>query len=272
MVKDTVSIIIRYHKQGSFELLKDALFSVSLQSVNTEIVLMLHNCDKSTQQEIECFTDKLKLFSTTIKNVIMKNHNSKEDIRSKLLNDGIKVSNGEFVCFLDYDDIIYSNSFSDLKKGLEESGAALSVGGCRTAFLEKHEDFFYTKSKKPHSKEKFSFFDMLSTNYMPIHSFMISLKKVDKKDIFFNEKIKALEDYDLLLRLISKYEFYFKTQDTPTCEYRIRNEPTHTTPFHDLENMHNYPIWIEGRKHIDSIKKELTIEHNIDTINKMQII
>lgn len=273
MNEGQVSVIIRYHQGAGIHWLKDALFSVAIQTHrNFEIVLALHNCTDETIKEINHFISFLPIPNTKTKGPCVKTFNtlSTEDIRSKQINTGITVSSGQYICFLDYDDVLYQHAFALHIESLRETGATINFAGCRKALITtKIGSMSYTKSKMPFLEREITIFDELFENHFPIHSYMINRKKIEKNDMFFDQSYSALEDYEFILRTISNYEFSTKDLNIPVAEYRIRDDQTHTTPFHDPNLQLTDPKWVDGRYKISELKKRLLLKHSISALLKM---
>jgi hypothetical protein len=60
---------------------------------------------------------------------------------------------------------------------------------------------------------------------------VIDLKKIQRSELYFDESISLLEDYDFLLRLCLKYDFDFEALGTFVAEYRIRKDNSNTIPY-----------------------------------------
>ncbi len=203
---EKISVVLRYHQKGCLTLLKDSLFSLCLQeNIVVEPILVLHNCDEAVANEIEEYISLLPAEWARRKDYVLKKLTSDKDIRSKMLNAGLQNASGRYLAFLDYDDIVYDGAYPYLVSRLNISHAALAAGGCRKALLNVLEDgSIYIASKKNFKEQQVSIFDFIDDNQLPIHSYILDRSKIDSVDLHFNEELHALEDYELLLRLLSK--------------------------------------------------------------------
>lgn len=265
-----ISVVVRYHSKGDISLLKNALFSLCVQTRMVEPIIILHNCDDNIIKNIEDYLKILPWINNINNHWIILNFNSEDDIRSMMLNKGIEASSSKYVGFLDYDDIVYQNSYEILISSMQKSNAAVSFGGCRKAYLNMNvEHEYFILNKEPYLNRKIALIELLNDNFFPIHSYIFDKEKIDKKDFYINEKLHALEDYELLLRLFASYKFDLSSLHIPVAEYRMRNDETHTTPFHDLDSINSMPSWIYGREHILKLKQELVFNHTLDELNKI---
>lgn len=265
-----VSIIVRYHSRADAKLLEQALFSLCIQTVKVQPILILHNCTDEFIDKIETYLRLLPWGRDFKNHWKIKNINSEDDIRSQMLNIGIKLADSNFIGFLDYDDIVYQNAYETLIEQQKKTNAQLVVGGCRKAYLDVLiSENIYIIRKTPFLDKKVKRLDLLVDNYFPIHSFLINIENMDKEDLYFNESLHALEDYAFILNIFAKYTIDLTVMDIPVCEYRIRNDETHTTPFHDLDSINNLPSWSKGRAFITKLKSTLRFNHTLDELNEM---
>jgi hypothetical protein len=93
-------------------------------------------------------------------------------------------------------------------------------------------------------------------NFIPIHSFLLDRYRIDQSELVFVEGMNCLEDYELLLRLVSKYDFDFHLLSHPVCEYRIRLDGSNTTPFFSHCSKKAL-AWQQGRAYIEGMKNQL---------------
>ena len=114
MIDGVISVIVRFHSGGEISYLPDALKSLAFQThKKVQAVLSLQNCSREQIFIIEGYckriffsqnsdTPSYKIINTIIPDGV--------DGRCKALNKGIDVAEGEFLSFLDYDDIVYQNA------------------------------------------------------------------------------------------------------------------------------------------------------------------
>jgi glycosyltransferase involved in cell wall biosynthesis len=221
----TLSVIIRCHKQERLPFLEEAIFSLSIQEwTDLEVVVVIQNGTNDFVQDVR----EVILHQPWQKDPKIKIHAIEfqpgTDGRSTLLNYGITHSTGRYLAFLDDDDVVYQHGYATLiHKLMENRGAAIAVGGCRVAKTSQKSNHWYISTKETPFTAGRDRYDLFRDNFVPIHSYVIDREVVNTSDLYFDDEMPPLEDYDFLLRLGSKYEFDFSKLDTFVCEYRIHN-------------------------------------------------
>ena len=191
MVKNLVTIIIPTF--NCEEYLSSAIESAISQTYfSTEIIVVDDGSTDNTKMKISNY------INSPLKYIYQVNAGP-----AAARNAGIKVANGEYIAFLDSDDVWYPDF---LEKALllftEKTGVV--YGWCE--FIDKNSNIMSNYIRKNRSytgnvlKELFSEF------------FVITSSVVMKKECLdiignFNENLMVGEDYDLFLRIASKYEF-----------------------------------------------------------------
>ena len=162
-----------------------------------ELIIVDDGSTDKTKDVIEKFIEK----DNRIKYLQQKN---KE--RSAARNKGIKEANGEWICFLDSDDVYHSSHLhefhnfinnNDSKKGLYFSG--LSYG----KYSEDFEEYDLTHK----NNIEFIFLNTIGTPRACVHK-SILLKHQ------FNEKIRIGEDRELWSRILKNYPLFFHKKKT----------------------------------------------------------
>lgn len=220
----TLSTIIRFHRKERLPFLEEALFSLATQYWHDlETIIVIQNGDDAIKREIIKMIDHQPWPTAPRYQIVLVAIPKGMDGRSTLLNRGFKQAAGRYVAFLDDDDVVYQHGYTTLIEQLKEGGAAVAVGGCRMARMQYEDNHWFIKSKDNPFAWGRTRNDLLRDNFVPIHSYVIDRARVDASDLYFDDELPPLEDYDFLLRLCAKYEFDFSRLDTPVCEYRIHN-------------------------------------------------
>lgn len=276
-----LSVIVRYHNEGSIELLKDALFSISVQTYsNIQVIVACQNVEKEKLRGIQTFLKKLPFQETrpaVISTRAGKTHGhilfnlkcgNRKDIRATLLNKGLACCRGRYVAFLDYDDVIYQHAYEKLIAELVKTHAAIAIGGTVRADLKIETKSLYAVNKKPYLSRTFNIFDFIIDNFIPIHSFVIDRKRIKKWGLKVNENLQAYEDYYLLLKLIFEYKTDYSLITDPICEYRFRDDNSNSTPIYREEH-NKAEKWRKSRKIIDSLKAKLMLTFDARTLESL---
>lgn len=187
-----VTIIMAVYNGARY--LKEAIKSVLAQTHGDFELLCLD--DASTDESsnvIRSFADsRIKLHRYE------KNHGSPAPLR----NDGIRVSRGEFIAFIDQDDIYYSDS---LQARLEHFAAhpetVFVYADCSvidsTGKSVAPSLIAYT-GKKPHEGRCFR--ELFKGIFIPIQGVMVRRSVFDTVGLF-NEALTGTEDYEMWLRI-----------------------------------------------------------------------
>ncbi|MEQ1636900.1 MAG: glycosyltransferase [Methylococcales bacterium] len=134
---------------------------------------------------------------------------------------GLTKATGDFICFLDDDDIFYPNHLSILVGALENNvnaGAAYSVSHEVKSQIHSYTPFLYTdKAPRIFYRREFSRGALFANNYLPIQSVLFR-KQLFETHGGFDSELQRLEDWNLWARYASQSEFVFI--DTVTSMYR----------------------------------------------------
>ncbi len=203
------SVIVRTVNRP--QTLQKALNSLVNQTENRFEVVLVNDGGPNLTEFIQPYADLLSI------NYV---HYSKQQGRTVALNAGVRASKGDWICFLDDDDIYYPWFFSTMFKTYQNFSDNIFFYGMamRTLFdLESSADT--PLETKPFPEFTFSRDKLLIGNAIPINTWFL------KRDIFntvgyFDETFDTLEDYEFLLRttkaitpisipvFVSEYRFY----------------------------------------------------------------
>ncbi|OGW37106.1 MAG: hypothetical protein A2Y97_02385 [Nitrospirae bacterium RBG_13_39_12] len=209
-----VSIIVRTKDRP--ELLKRALQSIAVQDYRPIEVVLVN--DGAAIFDPVFFAEKMQ-------DIPLKYLNNDLRGRTAAANLGLKNCGGEFVCFLDDDDIFYSDHVSTLSCFLKESDYKIAY--TESYFVHSEYDPVNRKiiqtKKYPAQTMDFSKETLIFYNYIPFMCLMF------KRDVLgsvggFDEEFEMCEDWDLTIRLAEKYPFYHINKFT--SEYNIWSRNT----------------------------------------------
>jgi glycosyltransferase involved in cell wall biosynthesis len=173
-VAGLVSVIIRAHKACDKRLLQQSLHSLATQTYSSiEVVIATDSFESTHLQELanaigaESWNPKAQARVESI------DCSDLTDTRSRLLNEGIKRSKGQYLAFLDYDDIVYDEAYKSLIEELETSGKGVAAGGTRVAEVTWKDGVLEVENYREFPHDGKSKIDLWKGNFLPIHSFVI---------------------------------------------------------------------------------------------------
>jgi LmbE family N-acetylglucosaminyl deacetylase len=139
--------------------------------------------------------------------------------RGRNLNVGLSQAKGEYLAFLDQDDVLYPNHFEILLAQLHGNNEIdIAYSGCKAVHCEMREGnpvalHDETIFNRPYQRGR-----LLLGNYIPIHALLF--RSTVFKCHAFDEELTAYEDWDMLARL-EMAGFSFLHIDNITCEYDL---------------------------------------------------
>ena len=206
-----VSVILPTYNHAHF--LKDAIDSVVKQDYsNWELIIVDNNSTDHTDQIISLFKDG------RIKNHKINNHG----IIAKSRNKGIQESKGDWIAFLDSDDIWYINKLSTIISYLNKNNKIDIV--CSNEYLHnKSSGKKHTLRYGPSSK--YFYKDLLvNGNKLSTSATLVKRSFLNEKKLFFDENkmFNTVEDYDLWMRM-AFFNGKFGFCESILGEYTIHN-------------------------------------------------
>lgn len=247
-----VSVIVR--TCGRPAILYETLVSLRKQEYkNIEIVIVEDGEPISKKMIDENFNDLNILYYATEKKVG----------RSKVGNIGMKIANGKYLNFLDDDDLFYPDHVSILANELMKTKY-------KVAYTTAFETSIEVKSKDPYNYKvkgiairhfgEFNLFTLFRKNITPIQSVMFE-KEVFENCGGFDQKIDALEDWDLWIRFAIKYKF--KYIDKTTSLYRV--------PAHPIESKEREKFLCESLDYLKNKFRNYKIEISVEDVYDSKI-
>ncbi|MBD3422675.1 MAG: glycosyltransferase [Chitinivibrionales bacterium] len=199
-----ISVIIPTHNR--LELFKQALSSAEHQSCKPrEIVVVV---DGSTDGTVEYVNN---LASNTLR--VLVNSENRGGAHSR--NQGAKITQGDWLAFLDDDDVWHADKLEKQAAIINDAPAALCYSGAtvitRKGCRKRHS--FY--APKYGDQYKSIMFD----NFIGTTSSVIIKKKVFDACGGFDPELSALQDYDLYIRVLKDYNSVWT--DESLVDYRV---------------------------------------------------
>lgn len=190
------------------EKLKEAVESVLSQSFSDFEYLVVNNDEYPI--EIELVDPRIRLI------------HEKRKGANYARNTGIEIACGEFICFLDDDDIYLSNHLEELHKLIQLKNK--QIGLYRT-FTQIKDKFGSLSQQEINCRpQNFSNLDHLYTEMLTMHC--VCLHKIILTKFKFDPKIKVAQDYHLWTKILSEFDLY----EAPviTTQYNISSNSIST--------------------------------------------
>ena len=252
-----VSTILRLHKIGGLKTLYKALLCLLSQS-NTLVkpYIALQGFKKNELQELTTLLKKIPWYKDC--KPIIKQFKGNKDIRSDMLNKTLMTVKSGFVAFLDFDDILYPNAYFGLASRLEKSGKNSTFG---RVFSSISDNGLIVERKKEYLNNK-TYYDFLFNNFIPIHSYMIDLDKINLNEIRFMHGMTYMEDYYLALQIFNQKNSDWESFNKPIFigDYIYNSQNTNTLGLYNQKlkkNLLKYPKYIRDQKNIDILRAPL---------------
>jgi len=200
----SVSVIIPVYQSANT--IAEAIDSVLSQTFKDfEIIVVDDGSTDSLEEVLSKYGEKIKLIKQKRLGV------------SASRNKGIKNSSGEIVAFLDADDIWLPNKLSQ-QLALFNLNPHLGVVFGNVYFWngEIFQRKTYFDFSQPYRGK--ILFPLFAVDFIPLLSIMIRRKVLDKVGLF-DESVRFVEDYEMLLRIALNWEFDYV--EGPVGAYRI---------------------------------------------------
>lgn len=193
--KGLVSVIMNCHNGEKF--LAEAINSVLGQTYKKWELIFWDNCSTDQSADIfKSFDDKrLKYFYTRKKVSLYESRNA-----------AIKKTNGEFIAFLDVDDLWLPNKLYLQVKKFKDKKIGLVYG----KYLKINENIFLRRKQiitKKNLPEGYIVNNLLKNYNVGLLTIMLRSKFIKNKNEIFNIKYNYLGDLDFVLNFSLKYKF-----------------------------------------------------------------
>ena len=238
------------------ESLRKALNSLASQTYKNFEVVVVNDGKNDVKQILKEFEDELNY--QYIRNLINRE-------RSASRNNGIKVSKGKYILFLDDDDLLYPEHLKIISDNIID-GIPVAYTDAVRAVYEKFGDIYKIIEKSVPYSIDYDRNKLLIGNIAPINCFAIRRDLLFKAGLF-NETLNVLEDWELLLRL-SEFTI-FKHVKENTCEVSWRQDGSSTTSSRgELFDIVRKQIYKKYEKEIQNIPNVEQIVNEFNTIWK----
>lgn len=216
-----VSIIVPTYNSASY--IKDALVSIINQTYqNWECIIIDDGSTDQTKEIVEpiLISDDRFIYHYQVNQGLSKSRNI-----------GIYLAKGEYIQFLDSDDVLFPEKLSISIEQYQKDGSNKVV---------YFTDFHFTKDKNPYElndsirKHYNNINDLLPIQFdrlyqewdksfiIPTHSFLLPVKIFGK--IRYDERLKSKEDWDFYLTILKNETISFNSINYLGAGYRVSNQ------------------------------------------------
>lgn len=212
-----ISVIITTYKRP-IEILKRAINSVILQSYkDIEILIVNDNPnDYENSDKIKKYVDEQKALGIEIKYLSYEKNMGSNFAR----NFGLSKSKGEYISYLDDDDVWYENKLYEQLMKIE-ANENIALVTCYFNIIKDNKKVGVISSDSyKNSDIKY----LLENNYVGGTSFPLLRKKCVMEIGGFDENMKSCQEYELWIRLRKKYSF--SVVEKVLGEYYISSDST----------------------------------------------
>lgn len=276
-VNANIAVAIRIHKIDTFSVFQRSLSSVlSQENVIVYPIIISQNFSEDQSYLLKEFCSYFEFLFNREIFIINYEESPGVDCRSAMLNVFLEyVRNNDFFeyfGFLDYDDVIFSRSYTVLVNSCRFAQMEVAYGGIlREIMVDSGDNRFFTTrwEKGPFSLDDKRRSDLINGNFLPIHSYLVSTS-VLTSSVQFDERLLRLEDYDFLLQLASFCKFSPLARKIPVGSYRFYRSSSVTNSTHhefSPKNLDTSP-WLDAMEFLLEKHGDLSL---VDTFAEVHL-
>lgn len=214
-----VTVAIRFHDTRELPALERCLYSLQAQrgAAITPLVVF-QGTDTESLAMIGGSLDRVWLLGPTPRLVAVPNPDGR-DLRTALLNRALDIhyeeTDDDFFFVLDHDDVVFSHALASMAGPIVGTDAAVSFGKVLVARYLSLDGYDVLYRMDDHFKAaERDITEITVDNFCPIHSYIYHTRAMAPTRLRFNEAMDRLEDYEALLRVVTRFPVYTGAIDT----------------------------------------------------------
>jgi hypothetical protein len=165
---------------------------------------------------------------------------------------------------LDYDDVLYPDAYAILVHELQASASAVAFGGialkCIATSHAVPMGIAFAKLGRPAGS---GILDTFRAPFCPFHGMLIDRSRVAPEDLRIDESLPVFEDYELHLRLGTRYPFSYRALSHVIGEYRYRDDGSNTVPLRTDIDAQKQKLWNFYSREMERRRRQLIISPDI---------
>lgn len=213
MKEATVSVIVPIHNAATY--LHECIESICIQTYANLEIILVNDASEDDSEEI-CKNYLLKDFR-----IKLINHTLCQGV-SKSRNDGINIASGEFIAFVDADDVIEKDFIRQLVIAIDGKDIAITAYNKFAKNMKKK----YVLEKNQHETWDDVMFHILCTNIIGGYCFNKLYRRKLIQEILFEQSLFMGEDFLFLMQYLLKCKSY---RYIPRALYNYRMNPNSVT-------------------------------------------
>ncbi|MFP6558159.1 glycosyltransferase [Paraburkholderia sp. B3] len=272
MIENQIDCIVRFHDAKRLYELNRCVFALVGQTHRPLNIILA--VQRFSEMEIAATHAALEplLRLPNAPTLILRNWDSPTptDARTELLNMGLRSATGQYVAFLDYDDVLYPEAYAVLVDRLKTSRSAIAFASVRVVNADVHQQFIRITRQvdAPFAGEDLK--DLFRANFCPIHSYLIDRSIVSPDILSFDTVLTWEEDYDLLLKICASYPSDFQAIGKIIGDYYFKTDGSNSVPTNGILSEERQLIYervtalIEVRRRTTLVAPEVQAQLGLD--------
>jgi hypothetical protein len=198
-----VTTLVRFHRGGDLDLLQRALFCLAaMKGCNVNPLIAAQDLAPEQAAALETLVRNVPWARDIEPRIRHFTSNGAGDLRSLMLNKSLQEVKTRYAAFLDFDDLLMPHAYEWLLERLRTARKAVAIGRVFESLYDPRSEMLVERNR--HYQYGYSYDDFLTVNVAPLHSFMLDLSQLDVAGLKFFEDQRFLEDYFLLLQLVTR--------------------------------------------------------------------